>query len=422
MKETLVEKLLARASGRSSVRAGAIVEVEPDIVLTHDHQGPMTIREFQSFGDARICHPERIHVFMDHRTPSQTEVAATNHKIMREFCQQHGITHLNDVGSGICHDLLAEQCVALPGQIVVGTDSHTTTIGGLGIFGTGVGSSEMACLWIRGKLWLRVPETIKVVLKGTLPASLNGKDIALALLKELNTDGATYKAMEFHGEGAHSLSIGNRLTLCNMCLEMGAKAALFPVDDKTRDYYTAHGIMQIEALNADSNAVYERELTVDLDTLVSLVAMPNSPGKVSEARLVRQQKPMIHQALIGSCTNGRINDLREAAAVLRGRKVHPGVRMLIVPATREVLRLALEEGLVKIFVDAGAMVGVPSCGPCGAYGMGAIADDEVCITCGSRNFVARLGSPKGHIFLGSPATVAASAVAGYVTDAEGLPG
>lgn len=416
MKGTLAEKILAKAAGKDEVRAGAIVDVEPDIILTHDHQGPMTIREFRNFGTARLKHPEKIYVFMDHRTPSQTEVAATNHKIMREFCKEQGIGHLFDVGTGICHDLLAESCAARPGQLVIGTDSHTMTIGGMGVFGTGVGSSEMAAIWIRGSVWFRVPETIKVTLRGSLHGALNGKDIALALLRILNTDGATYRAVEFHGEGARSLSLGNRLTLCNMCLEMGAKTALFPVDDVIRAAYAAKGVTEIEELAPDEDARYLREIEMDLDALVPLVALPHSPGNISEARLITKERKRIDQALVGTCTNGRINDMREVAAVLKGRKVHEGVRMLIVPATRTVLRQCLEEGLIAVFLEAGAMIGVPSCGPCGAYGMGAVAAEEVCITTGSRNFVARLGSPKGIIYLGSPATVAASAVSGFVTD------
>ncbi|HIU18217.1 MAG TPA: 3-isopropylmalate dehydratase large subunit [Candidatus Avidesulfovibrio excrementigallinarum] len=416
MSKTLVEKILSRAAGRPEAHAGTIVQVDPDIVLTHDHQGPMTIREFRNFGDVKLKHPERLYVFMDHRTPSQTEIAATNHKVMREFCKEQGVEHLFDVGTGICHDQLAEQVAAKPGQIVVGTDSHTVTIGGLGVFGTGIGSSEMAALWVRGTIWFRIPETIKVVLTGSLKAPLNGKDIALALLRILNTDGATYKSMEFHGEGVSSLSTDSRMTLCNMCLEMGAKTALFPVDDITRAYYAQRGVQEVEALQPDPDAHYEREITIDLDALKPMVATPNSPGNAVEAETIRGEKRRIDQALIGTCTNGRISDMREAAAVLKNRKVHSGVRMLIVPATRSVLRQCLDEGLIKIFLDAGAMVGVPSCGPCGAYGMGAVAADEVCITTGSRNFVARLGSPKGILYLGSPATVAASAVAGYVTD------
>lgn len=416
MNKTLVEKILGAAAGKPEAGAGVIVQVEPDIILTHDHQGPMTIREFKKFGNIRLKNPEKIYVFMDHRTPSQTEVAATNHKIMREFCHEQGITHLNDVGTGICHDQLAEQVAAKPGQIVVGTDSHTVTIGGLGVFGTGVGSSEMAALLVRGSLWFRIPETIKVTLNGRLRAPLNGKDIALALLRILKTDGATYKAMEFHGNGVETLSIDNRMSLCNMCLEMGAKTALFPVDDAIRAYYAARGVHDIADLQPDAGAVYEREIVIELDALKPMVAMPNSPGNVVEAESIRGEKRRIDQALIGTCTNGRIGDMRETAAALKGRKVAPGVRLLIVPATRTVLRQCLEEGLLAIFIDAGAMVGVPCCGPCGAYGMGAVADGEVCITTGSRNFIARLGSPKGIIYLGNPTTVATSAVAGYVTD------
>ena len=417
MPATLTDKILARACGRP-VRTGMIIDVKPDIILTHDHQGPMTIREFRNIGAGRLHNPDSIYMFMDHRTPSQTDVAASNHKIMREFCREQEITHLFDVGRGICHDVLIEQRAARPGQVVVGTDSHTVTIGALGVFGTGVGSSEMAAIWARGFTWFRVPECIRVILEGTLPPHVCGKDVAFALLKVLGTDGATYKSMEFYGEGAASLPLDYRLTICNMCLEMGAKSALFPVDDVTRNYYAAAGISDLEVLIPDEGAEYAQEIRIDLSMLEPCVAAPDSPANVVEARLVAPQKIAIDEALIGTCTNGRISDLREAAEVLKGRMVHPGVRMLIVPATRDVYCQALDEGLISIFARAGAMVGVPCCGPCGGYGMGVLAAGETCITTGSRNFVARLGSPEGHIYLGGPATVAASAVAGYVTAAS----
>jgi len=417
---TMAEKILAQSAGRKPLKAGVIVEVEPDLVLTHDHQGPMTIREFRNFKGAKLWDPERLVVVMDHRTPTQSTRAAENHQMLRRFAKEQGVQHVFGVGQGVCHDVLAEKRLAKPGQIIVGTDSHTLTIGALGAFGTGVGSSEMAAIWLRGKLWLKVPESIKVVLQGELPPCVNAKDVNLEMLRILGTDGATYKSIEFHGSGLAFLNTDQRMTLCNMCLEMGAKSALVPVDDVTKAFFDDVGQTDIEPLAPDSDAVYERELTIDLRRLEPLVAAPSSPQNVITAREVQQQDVTIDQALIGTCTNGRITDIREAATVMNGRKVHPNVRFLVVPATPKIMEQALDEGHIQTFVKAGAMVGVPCCGPCGGYGMGAMAADEVCVTSGSRNFVGRLGSPKAKIYLGSPATAAASAIAGKMVDPRSL--
>ena len=415
---TMAEKILARAAGLDEVKPGVIVEIEPDLVLTHDHQGPMTIREFRKFESAALWDPERLIIFMDHRTPTQSIIAAENHQILRRFASEQGVNpeHIFDVGQGICHDILAERRITKPGEIVVGTDSHTMTIGGVGVFGIGIGSSEMAAIWLRGKLWLKTPASIKVILTGELRQCAGSKDITLEMLKRLGTDGATYRAIEFHGNGLTGLNIDQRMTLCNMCLEMGAKVAMVPVDDVTCNFYESYGIGNIESAQPDYNAVYEREITIELDKLYSLVAAPSSPQNVVSAREIDLQNITIDQALIGTCTNGRLTDLREAAKLMKGRKVHPGVRFLIVPATQKILEQALDEGLVQTFVQAGAMVGVPCCGPCGGYGMGALAEDEVCVTAGSRNFIGRLGSPRANIYLASPATVAASAIAGKIVD------
>ncbi len=416
---TLAQKMLATAVGRDSVAVGEILEVEPDLVLTHDHQGPMTIREFEEFGQEKVWDPTKLMMSMDHRTPSQTFLAATNHRIMREFCTAQGIDKLYDVGAGICHDVVAEERMATPGQIVVGTDSHTTTAGALCTFATGVGSSEMATIWVRGRTWFKVPESIKVTFKGRLKPLVNAKDIVLHLLGMMNTDGATYRSIEYHCEHPDTLHMEQRLTLSNMSLEIGAKVGLFAVDDVTRAYYADVGITDIPDIQPDPDAEYVLEYEVDLDQLDCMVAKPNSPGNVGSAKSV-EDTWKIDQAIIGTCTNGRITDLRAAAKVMEGQKVHPDVRFIIVPATQLINQQAHEEGLINTFIQAGAMVGVPGCGPCGAYGVGAMADGETCITTGSRNFVGRLGSTKCNTFLGSAETVAASAIAGRVIDPNDL--
>lgn len=420
MGQTIAEKILAKAAGQATAPAGSIVEVEPDLVLTHDHQGPMTIREFRSFGRPKVWRPERHMMCMDHRTPTQNFRVAMNHKLMREFCREQGIEKLYDVGLGITHNIIADKRLIKPGQIVIGTDSHTTTSGALGAFGTGIGSSEMAAIWARGRIWFRVPETIRVVLTGRMGEWVEARDITFEMLRHLNTDGATYKAVQFEGDGVADLSIEERLTLANMVLEMGAKTALFPVDDRLRAYFAEAGITNLDSFEADADATYCETMEIDLGALVPMVSRPNSPGNVDHAANVTPERRRIDQAVIGTCTNGTLPDLRRAAEVLKGRKVHPAVRMFIVPATREINEAATREGLIDIFTEAGAMVGIPGCGPCGAYGMGALADGEVCITTSSRNFVGRLGSVDCETYLGSPSTTAASAVAGFVIDPASL--
>ncbi|MBO8129780.1 MAG: 3-isopropylmalate dehydratase large subunit [Peptococcaceae bacterium] len=422
MQGTLTQKLLAKAAGREAVQPGEIVHIEPDLVMTHDHQGPMTLCEFNQMGIKKVWNPEKIVIVLDHRTPTQSTIAAQNHQLLRKFAKDQGITRFFDVGEGICHDILAEKGFVQPGKLIVATDSHTVTAGAIGAFATGIGSSEMAAVWARGKLWLRVPETIKVILTGKPPAFVGGKDVALKLLQVLTTDGATYKAVEFHGDGLRYLNMDERMTLCNMCLEMGAKNAIIPPDEVTEDFLKEKEITDYEVITPDKNAEYSRVIEINLLDLEPLVAKPYSPDNVAAAKEVEEENVVINQAIIGTCTNGRMTDMRLAAKILEGKKVKPGVRFLIVPATKKVYLQAVKEGLVEIFTNAGAMVGVPCCGPCGAYGMGAMADDEVCITAGSRNFVGRLGAPEARIYLGNSATVAASAVAGKVIDPRSMMG
>jgi len=409
----LVEKIFAKKLGKLVV-TGEIVYLEPDLVMTHDHQGPMTIKEFENIGAKKIWNPDKVVMVMDHRTPSQNLVAAENHQKLRGFARKYGIEKFFDVGEGVCHDLVAEKAFVKPGMVYIGTDSHTVTEGALGVFATGVGSSEMASILATGKVWLKIPEVIKVTLTGSLQKGVMGKDIALYLLKLIKTGGADYQVLEFSGPGIASVDIASRMSLCNMCLEMGAKSALFPVDEVTIEYYKNKGV-QVESLYPDEDARYVREITIDLDRLEPLIAFPFSPDNVRTVNEIDKDYPL-NQSVIGTCTGARYEDLKVAAQILEGRRIHPQTRMLIVPATREIMLKAVQEGLVEIFLKAGAMVNVPACGPCGGYGMGVVAEDESTITTGSRNFIARMGAPGAYIYLSNAATAAASAIEGKLTD------
>lgn len=413
---TITEKILARAAGKEKTVPGEIIDAAVDLVMTHDHQGPMTILEFSRLPVKKVWDPSRVVMVVDHRTPSQTVRASENHRAMRLFAREQGIDTFYDGGAGICHDLVAEQGHVLPGMVFVATDSHTVTAGALGAFATGVGSSEMAALWARGRIWLRVPETVRVRLSGQPDKGVYGKDIALYLLGLVKTDGLNYKAVEFRGPGLPMVSMDSRLSLCNMTLEMGAKNAVVPPDQVTLDYLKGRAGQPYAAVDSDGDACYADTIEVDLGDLPPLVALPYSPDNVLPAGEVEAGGVAIDQAVIGTCTNARYEDLWVAAKIMDGRKVAPGVRLLIVPATRTLWLRASTEGLLDIFVRSGAVVSYPCCGPCGAYGMGAVTGEEVCITTGSRNFVARLGDPRARIYLGNAATVAASAVAGKIVD------
>jgi 3-isopropylmalate/(R)-2-methylmalate dehydratase large subunit len=341
--------------------------------------------------------------------------------MLRRFAADYGITKLFDVGKGICHDLLVEKGLVEPGKVAIASDSHILTVGAAGAFATGIGSSELAVTWIRGRLWFRVPETIKVVLSGKLPPLVGGKDVALSLLGILGTDGAAYRALEFHGSGLEYLSMDDRMTVCNMCLEMGAKNAIFPPDSVTVNFLRKKGLPEPgDEVQPDPDASYVRQIDLDMSAIPPMIAKPASPDNVISAEAVSGEKIRIDQAVIGTCTNARISDLRTAARIMVDRKVHPGVRFLVVPATRKIYLKALEEGVIETLVKAGAMVSIPCCGPCGAYGMGALSADEVCITTGSRNFVGRMGAPEARIFLANSATVAASAATGHIVDPRGF--
>jgi len=410
----LIKKILAKKLGHE-VKVGEIIYIEPDLVMTHDHQGPMTIREFENIGADSLWNPDKVILVMDHRTPSQTLVAVENHQKLRKFARKYGVTKFFDVGEGVCHDLVAEKALVRPEMVYIATDSHTVTEGALGLFATGVGSSEMASIFATGKVWLKIPETIKVTLKGTLQKGVYGKDIALRLLEIIKTGGADYKVLEFGGAGIASVSAASRMSLCNMCLEMGAKTAIFPVDKVTVEYYKEKGV-EVQELYPDEDGEYISEIIVDLDQLEPLIAFPFSPDNVRSVSQIGDEVYALNQSVIGTCTGARYEDLKVAAEILKGKQVRPGTRMLIVPATKDLMLRCTQEGIIETFLKAGAMVNVPCCGPCGGYGMAVLAEDESSITTGSRNFVARMGAPGAHIYLSNAATAAASAIEGKLTD------
>jgi homoaconitate hydratase family protein len=415
---TLAEKILSRAAGRP-VRAGEIAEFEPDWCFVPDDTIALLMHHLQRAGVARLAHPERLGIFYDHFAPAETAASAGAQSAGRRFAAEHGIRHLFDVGEGISHQVALERGIVRPGQLAFNADSHTTTLGAAGCFGTGIGATETAYAWATGRLWLRVPETIRVELRGALRPGVAAKDAALTLLQRLGTRSATYRALEFAGDGLATLSMASRMTLCNLAVEMGAKAAMVPADAVTAAHYRALGAPLAEAPpQPDPDAAYERRVTLDLAGVRPMVSGPHAVDRV--APVAEAGAPRIDQAFLGTCTNGRIEDLRAAAAVLAGRRVAPGVRMLVTPASREVYAAALREGVAATLLEAGCVLTTPGCGACAGLHMGLLGDGEVCVSSGSRNAAGRMGSREAAIYLASPATVAASAVTGRLTDPTAL--
>lgn len=412
--QTLSEKILSRGAGRA-VRAGQFIEVEPDWAFMVDDTVGLILTYLADAGVTRVRYPERIALFYDHFAPADNAANATDQRRGREFAAQSGIARLFDVGSGISHQIVVERGLVRPGQIAVNADSHTTTLGAVGCFGTGLGAAEMAYVWATGRIWLRVPATVRVRLIGALASGVDAKDVMLALLGQLSARVATYQAIEFHGEGVARLSMASRLTLCNMGVELGAKAALVPVDAVTVSHFARLGIdINPDAGRPDADAAYEKTVTLDLGTVGPMVACPHT---VDNVQPIRDLGPVpIHQAFLGTCTNGRLEDLRAAAVVLRGKRVAGGVRMIVTPASREVYKSALQEGVLQVLTDAGCVVTTPGCGACAGLHMGVLGDGETCISSSSRNFLGRMGNRNAAVYLGSPATVAASALRGCISD------
>ncbi|MBP3878515.1 MAG: 3-isopropylmalate dehydratase large subunit, partial [Lachnospiraceae bacterium] len=412
--------ILAAHAGLPGVVAGQLIEADLDLVLGNDITTPVAIREMEKMTISDVFHKDKIALVMDHFIPNKDIKSAENCKCVREFAAKHEVTNYFDVGEmGIEHALLPEKGLVVAGDCVIGADSHTCTYGALGAFSTGVGSTDMAAGMATGKAWFKVPSAIKVTLTGSLRPYVSGKDVILHLIGMIGVDGALYKSLEFAGEGVAALSMDDRLTIANMAIEAGAKNGIFPVDEIALAYMKEHSSRTPVIYEADEDAVYDSEVTINLDELESTVAFPHLPENTKTVRSIGE-KIVIDQAVIGSCTNGRISDLRAAAEVLKGRKVKKGIRCIVIPATQAIYLQALEEGLLKIFVEAGAVVSTPTCGPClGGY-MGILAAHERCVSTTNRNFIGRMGDVTSEVYLASPAVAAASAVSGYISSPEDL--
>lgn len=412
---TMTQKILAKHAGLESVKAGQLIEAKLDLVLGNDITAPVAITEFEKAGLTQVFDKDKIAIVLDHSTPCKDIKSAQLCAQSREFAKKYAITHFYDVGQvGIEHALLPEKGLTAPGEVIIGADSHTCTYGALGAFSTGVGSTDMAAGMATGLAWFKVPAAIKVVLKGKLAPYVSGKDVILHLIGLIGVDGALYKSLEFAGEGMAQLAMDDRFTIANMAIEAGAKNGIFPADDQTLAYLNGRVDRPWEAVEADADAVYDREVVIDLSALRPTVSMPHLPSNTKTVDEVAGLP--IQQVVIGSCTNGRIKDLAEAAAILKGKKVCNGVRCIVIPATQQVYLEAMEKGYLEIFIHAGCAVSTPTCGPCLGGHMGVMAAGERCVSTTNRNFVGRMGDTSSEVILASPAVAAASAIAGCVAD------
>ncbi len=416
---TMTQKILAAAAGLKEVTAGALIEADLDLVLGNDITSPVAIREMERFRSDAVFDKDKIALVMDHFIPNKDIKSAEHCKCVRDFACAHNITHYYDVGAmGIEHALIPEKGLAAPGDVIIGADSHTCTYGALGAFSTGVGSTDMAAGMATGKAWFKVPSALKFNLVGRPSGWVSGKDVILNIIGRIGVDGALYKSMEFNGEGVSYLSMDDRLTIANMAVEAGGKNGIFPVDEQTIAYMNEHSKKPYKVFEADEDAVYDEEYTIDLSALKSTVSFPHLPENTHTVDAIDEIP--IDQVVIGSCTNGRISDLRTAAQILKGRKVRKNLRCIVIPATQQIYLQAMEEGLLKIFIEAGAVVSTPTCGPClGGY-MGVLAAGERCVSTTNRNFVGRMGHVESEVYLAGPAVAAASAVAGMICGPDRL--
>ena len=412
---TLTQKILAAHAGLESVEAGQLISAKLDIVLGNDITTPVAVNEFNKGGFTEVFNKDKIAIVLDHFVPNKDIKAAEQSKTCREFACKNCISHFYDVGKmGIEHALLPEQGVVTAGDCIIGADSHTCTYGALGAFSTGVGSTDMAAGMATGTAWFKVPSAIKFNLTGKLNPNCSGKDVILTIIGMIGVDGALYKSMEFVGEGVKNLSMDDRLCICNMAIEAGAKNGIFPVDEVTMNYLEGRSERKPVVYEADSDAVYEKVIDINLSKIVPTVACPHLPENTHPATELTDIK--IDQVVIGSCTNGRMEDMEAAFKVLKGKKVADGVRCIIIPATMQIYRECVEKGFITAFIDAGAVVSTPTCGPClGGY-MGILAKGERCIATTNRNFVGRMGHTESEVYLASPLTAAASALTGYIVD------
>jgi 3-isopropylmalate/(R)-2-methylmalate dehydratase large subunit len=413
---TLVEKILAEHSDNKEVSPGEFINVRVDLVMANDITAPIAIREFRRLGVDRVFDPGKVVMVPDHFVPNKDIASAEQAKLMREFAYEQGIIYFELGEMGIEHVLLPEQGLVLPGEVVIGADSHTCTYGALGAFATGMGSTDIATAMATGDIWMKVPPTIRLFYHGNLGEWVGGKDLILHTIGQIGVDGALYSAMEFAGEAIEALSMDGRFTMANMAIEAGAKAGIFGVDNKTQLYVKSRAERPYLVYEPDSDADYSKVIEYDISSIEPQVALPHSPANVRPVSQVGNIR--IDQVVIGSCTNGRIEDMRIAAQILKGREIHPGARCIIIPGSQQVYIDALAEGLLGAFIRAGAVVSTPTCGPCLGGHMGVLADGEKCVSTTNRNFVGRMGSTKAEVYLANPAVAAASAVAGRIASPE----
>ena len=416
---TMTQKILADHAGVKEVHAGELIEANVDIVMANDITGPMALPIFKKMADKGFD-KDKVVLVPDHFTPNKDIKSAENSKAIREFSREQGLTHHMEQGKcGVEHAILPESGIVVAGDAVIGADSHTCTYGAIGAFSTGVGTTDIATGMATGQLWFKVPSAIKFNLHGKLPKYVSGKDVILHIIGRIGVDGALYKSMEFTGEGVKELSMADRFTICNMAIEAGAKNGIFPVDEAAIEYLDKHAKRDYKIYEADKDAEYEEVVDVDLSAIRPTVAFPHLPGNAKTVdEIEAMDKIYIDQVVIGSCTNGRMEDLRKAAAILKGKKVADNVRVMVVPATQKIYLQCILEGILETFVEAGCAVNTPSCGPCMGGHMGVLAKGEKCVSTTNRNFVGRMGDVESLIYLASPETAAASAIAGYIANPE----
>lgn len=412
MGKTLAEKILSKNSG-TDARAGDIVIAEVDLVFAQDTTGPLTVRVFHESGLKRLAKPQKTVLFIDHAVPSPSAALSDDHLLLRHFAKEYGVV-ISDVGEGVCHQIVIES-MAKPGDVIVGADSHTVTSGGIGAFATGMGSSDVAVVMGLGKTWFRVPESIKVEVTGAFQKGVSGKDLILHLVGMLGADGATYKSLEFSGNTVPSMSISQRFTIANMAVECGAKVGLFPADNVARDYLIAQGRPNdYQPIFPDVDAEYEQTIKINAAGLEPTLSKPHTVDNTALVRELTGTK--VQQVYIGTCTNGRLEDLAVAASILKGKKCHPGVRLIVAPASRRIMLEALGTNYVQTLIEAGAVLLPPGCGPCLGLHQGVLGKGEVCVSTSNRNFKGRMGNPEAFVYLASPATAAATALTGEITD------
>ena len=413
MGQTFSQKILAKKAGKESAQIGEIVEVIPDYIMSHDNAAAI-IRTFRQIGVEKVFDPERIVIVLDHCVPAATEEHARNHQFIRDFVKEQGIAHFFDINRGICHQVLLEEGIARPGGLILGSDSHSTTYGASGAFGAGIGRSEVASLYATGSLWLRVPETIRIEMTGKLPPGVMSKDLVLKIIGDITSDGALYRAVEFTGDALSSMTYASRIVFCNMAAEMGAKNGYIPADKITLDWLKTRTDKPFEAVSSDPDAEFRQVLQYDLSGLEPQVAKPHSVDNVSSVSEVEGIK--VNQIFLGTCTNARVEDLLAAAEILKGKKIHPSIRLLVIPASMQVYKESMKNGSLLILAEAGATISNPGCGPCLGAHQGVLSAGEVCLATSARNYRGRMGSRDAQIYLASPKVAAATALTGVITD------